>query len=141
VVATELAANHDREFWRCSRSYVVTFASGSPRPSTLTDMDPTDAEREAIKIRFHLQHPEAPADEGPTPEQADILLEEIRERERAIETSALMALRNATYNQPSRSGMNSKYMQVFIFFVICPVAALFLLAEGVMWLLNALHAK
>jgi hypothetical protein len=42
-----------------------------------------------------------------------VILEGIRERQERLESAALDILRQASHNQASRSGMNSRYGQFF----------------------------
>jgi hypothetical protein len=65
-----------------------------------------------------------PGTTEPSVEESEALLVEIRERQAAIENSALDMLRHATRNQPSRSGANSKHMLFFFVVVIVLVGAM-----------------
>jgi Flp pilus assembly protein TadB len=96
-------------------------------------MDATTEELQALLLRFRKQHPDAPADARPTPEETGRLLNEIRERQAAIEAESLRILAQGTRNQPSRSGENSKYMQLLMLLLAAGLVAL-----GIYWLISKL---
>lgn len=95
-------------------------------------VSPEEAER-ILLMRWHAQHPEAAEGEVPNDEERARLEVEIAERQAAIEQAALAMLMQATRNQPSRSGGNSKYMQLFwLVFVVGFVVV------GLVWVIYSL---
>ena len=100
---------------------------------------PTSTESEAILLRWRTQHPDAPADAGPTDVEKAALLAEVRDRAAAIETEAFKMLMQAVRNQPSRSGFNSKYMQMFFLYFVVPVASIVAIVGLVSWILSFRH--
>ena len=86
--------------------------------------EPTDAERDAILLRFRMQNPNAPEGAAPTPQQSLRLLEEIRVRQQAIESGALDMLREKTRNPPTYSGLRSKYAQLLFLALMATMPSL-----------------
>lgn len=64
-------------------------------------MDASDAEREAVLLRFRADHPNAPSDALPTPEEESEILADIRRRQAEMEANAMRMLRRATHVAPT----------------------------------------
>src|SRR5579885_357204 len=85
--------------------------------------EPTAVEQEAILLRWRNFHPDAPADANPTPEEADQLLAEIRERASAIEAQAVAMLKQQLKIKDA-TGQRSRHT-VFFYTVLLVVVAAF----------------
>ncbi|MGI8922465.1 MAG: hypothetical protein ACR2HJ_00245 [Fimbriimonadales bacterium] len=90
----------------------------------------SDIEAEAVRLLWLKNNPYARADDPIPPEQADILLHEVRQRREFIEQRALALLQRATRNPPARGGNYSRHMQWFVLKVLLPLIIFGLLISG-----------
>jgi hypothetical protein len=96
--------------------------------------NPSNSELEAIRLRWRHLHREAARDAEPTEEETLVLLQEIRDREEAIEQETHKMLMQAVRNAPSRSGVNSRYMRFFLLVVLVPLLAIGAAVGLINWL-------
>lgn len=69
----------------------------------------SEIEQEAIRLRFHHQNPDLPADAEPSTEDFERLLGEVRERQSLIEQEALRMLNQKLRTPGGRSGLASRH--------------------------------
>lgn len=97
--------------------------------------EPSLIEKEAIVLRWRSQHPDAPAEALPTPEESAQLLLEIRERMAGVENEAVQMLSRALRARDTgKSNASRSFLMLMVIMILVGTAAFFVIN----WLLHLL---